>query len=308
MKHKISQYIVITVLLLAFVSCIPTDPVFRYDGEHDIVYNDEEIFFCEFGDSVWSNSNRVKTLSVESKDTSEQWNFSLRDGYAALISEREWEGANSVGNVRLFSPGRCRMKPKVIYKGDKGLTTGLSEMWFYSVGTNVPLLYEMISKDKADKHQIFQNVLTMGQWRGQRGYEGELYSQTDSLYIVLDSVFKSYPNGTIPNKTIPEGEEVAAELFAILKKYRGDTRFSDYSTFVYGKEVAPDTLSADTQCIGKLFLCEIFRSAEFTDFITEIHIVYSFCFISEAPSVIILYHINQVESNIPLLSFFNCWL
>lgn len=34
MKHNISQYIVITVLLLAFVSCIPTDPVFRYDGEH----------------------------------------------------------------------------------------------------------------------------------------------------------------------------------------------------------------------------------------------------------------------------------
>ena len=221
---------------------------FGHDGEHDIVYNDEEILFCEFGDLVWSNSNRVKTLSVESKGTSEQWNFSLRDGYAALISEREWEGANSVGNVRLFSPGRYRMKPKVIYKGDKGSTTGLSEMWFYSAGTNVPLLYEMISKDKADKHQIFQNVLTMGQWRGQRGYDGELYSQTDSLYIVLDSVFKSYPNGTISDRTIPEGEEVAAELFAILKKYRGDTRFSkiDYSTFVYGKEVAPDTLSADT--------------------------------------------------------------
>ena len=221
---------------------------FGYDGEHDIVYDDEEIFFCEFGDSVWSNSNRVKTLSIESKDTSEQWDFSLRDGYAALISEREWEGSNSVGNVRLFSPGRYRMKLKDIYKGDKGITTGLSEMWFYSAGTNMSLLYEMISKDKADKHQIFQNVLTISQWRGQRGYDGELYSQTDSLYIVLDSVFKSYPNGTIPDRTIPEGEEVTAELFAILKKYRGDTRFSkiDYSTFVYGKEVAPDTLSADT--------------------------------------------------------------
>lgn len=221
---------------------------FGYDGEHDIVYDDEDILFCEFGDSVWSNSSRVKTLSIESKDTSEQWNFSLRDGYAALISEREWNGANSVGNVRLFSPGRYRMKLKDIYKGDKGSTTGLSEMWFYSAGTNVPHLYEMISKDKADKHQIFHNVLTISQWRGLRGYDGELYSQTDSLYIVLDSVFKSYPNGTIPDRTIPEGEVVTAELFAILKKYRGDTRFSkiDYSTFVYGKEVAPDTLSADT--------------------------------------------------------------
>ena len=218
----------------------------EYDGEHG---NDRYPFF-EFSDSVWNNSNRVKIVSLQSKETSEQWNLSLQDGYAALISYENWYSANCVNNVRIFSPGRYRMKLKDIYKGDKGITTGLSEMWFYSAGTNVPLLYEMISKDKADKHQIFQNALKTNKYRRCIGYNYKLYSQSDSMYIAMDSFCKDFIN-RYPSKTMIDFEEKLEELSGlatIINNYE-ENSISDsnyYTEGFYDTEVAPDTLSADT--------------------------------------------------------------
>jgi hypothetical protein len=123
-------------------------------------------------------------------------------------------------------------------------------MWFYSAGTNVPLLYEMISKDKADKHQIFQNALKTNKYRRCIGYNYKLYSQSDSMYIAMDSFCKDFIN-RYPSKTMIDFEEKLEELSGlatIINNYE-ENSISDsnyYTEGFYDTEVALDTLRADT--------------------------------------------------------------
>lgn len=123
-----------------------------------------ETTFPVFQDSLWTNTSRVKTMTLTQVGSDELYSFSLADKYGVLPTEREdWQSVNAVHQPKILMPGRYRLKFNETYKGAKSNTVGLSEIWFYPYPEE---LISMVEEDRKDSFPLFQDCygLVESEW------------------------------------------------------------------------------------------------------------------------------------------------
>lgn len=130
-----------------------SEPESNCDINYKITIFDE--IYKYFQDSLWNNSNRLKNVQITFPNKNKEI-LKLKDIYTATPTLKGWLTSNSVTNPRLLSPGTYRLEFKDVYKGEKNLSTGLSEMWFLPVDKK---LYQLLENDRKSKTPVFSSVM-----------------------------------------------------------------------------------------------------------------------------------------------------
>lgn len=114
-----------------------------------------ETIFPVFQDSLWTNTSRVKTMTLMQVGSDELYYFSLADKYGAMPTDRDdWQNVNAVHQPKILMPGRYRLKFNETYKGAKANAVGLSEIWFYPYPEE---LISIVEEDRKDSLPLFQD-------------------------------------------------------------------------------------------------------------------------------------------------------